>query len=295
MSLPEQPRVITLPPPPRRKSLSRRVFEESFNDDVFGQSAQMAYYFLLSVFPFLLLLAALLPYVTHPQAVERLMALIEPFIPPQALEFVWGNLQTLLTHKSRSLISLSAIALLWAASSGFAAIIGGLNIAYKVPPAQGRPFWKSRFLALAFTVGLGLMLVVSVVLLVFGKAFREIVAEYLDIPMFLWIALRWTIALVFLLLTLDILYYVAPKVKHRWRWLSPGALLAIPAWLGASKGFSLYVSHLGRYEATYGALATVILLMLWFYLSSLVLLIGGELNSHLEQQPPATDSADERD
>lgn len=187
-----------------------------------------------------------------------------------------------MTNKHRALLSISAIALLWSASSGFAAIIGGLNLAYKVPPSQGRPFWKQRLLALAFTVGLGIMLVISAALLVFGKAFRDIVAEYLNIPPFLWIAIRWTIALVFLLLTLDIIYYVAPRVRHRWRWLSPGALLAIPTWLGASKAFSLYVSRFGRYEATYGVLATVILLMLWFYLSSLVLLIGGELNSQLD-------------
>ncbi len=282
MNATEQPRAAT-PRPIPKKTIARRVIEETINDNVFGQSAQMAYYFLLAVFPFLLLLATLIPYLTDPGSVERLMALLEPIIPAQALELVWGNLQTLLTNKHRALLSFSAIALLWSASSGFAAIIGGLNLAYKVPPSQGRAWWKQRLLALGFTVGLGIMLVISAALLVFGKAFRDIVAEYLNIPPFLWVTLRWTIALVFLLLTLDIIYYVAPCVRHRWRWFSPGALLAIPTWLGASKGFSLYVSRFGRYEATYGALATVILLMLWFYLSSSVLLIGGELNSQLER------------
>jgi len=284
MNVSEQPRALS-PRPTGGKTIARLVLEEAFDDNVFGQSAQMAYYFLLSVFPFLLLLATLMPYLTDPGSVERMMALLEPIIPPQALELVWGNLQTLLTHKSRGLLSLSVIALLWSASSGFGAIIGGINIAYKVPPPEGRPFWKQRLLALGFTVGLGILLLISAVLLVFGKTFRDVLAEYLNIPVFLWIAIRWTIALAFLLLTLDIMYYVAPRVRHRWQWLSPGALLAIPTWLGVSKVFSLYVSRFGRYEATYGALATVILLMLWFYLSSLVLLIGGELNSQLERRP----------
>jgi membrane protein len=284
MKVTEQPRVEP-PRPIPRKTIARRVLEEAINDNVFGQSAQMAYYFLLSVFPFLLLLATLIPYLTDPGSVERMMALLEPVIPAQALELVWGNLQTLLTYKHRGLLSVSVIALLWSASSGFGAIIGGLNIAYKVPPPEGRPFWKQRLLALGFTVGLGILLVISAALLVFGKTFREVVAEYLNIPVVLWVTIRWSIALAFLLLTLDILYYAAPRVPHRWQWLSPGALLAIPTWLGVSKIFSLYVSRFGRYEATYGALATVILLMLWFYLSSLVLLIGGELNSQIERRP----------
>lgn len=265
---------------PRLGYVTRRVLQKALEDNVFGLAGQLAFFFLLAVFPFLLLLATLLPYLTEPDAMERLMALLQPIVPPRAMSLVQGNLITLLNEKREGLLSFSAVALLWSASSGFVAVLEGLNVAYKV--GETRPFWKVRLMAIGLTLVLGLMVLVSTVLLVFGERLSNLAAEHLAFPLLFWWILRWVAALAVLILALDIIYYVTPNVRHRWRWLSPGAVLAALTWVVMSLGLRFYIPRFGRYEATYGALTAVISLMLWFYASAAVLLVGGELNSELE-------------
>ena len=270
----------------RLGSLALRVAQKTFDDNVFGLAGQLAFFFLLAVFPFLLLLATLLPYVTQSDALERVVALLQPVVPPRAMSLVQGNLHTLLTYKREGLLSFSAVAMLWSASSGFAAVIEGLNIAYEV--RESRPFWKARLMAIGLTLLLGLMALVSTVLLVFGERLSALASQYLALPVFFWMAVRWVAGLGFLVLALDVTYYAAPDVLHRWRWLTPGALLATCAWVMISLGLSFYLPRYGRYEATYGALTAVIYLMLWFYASAVALLVGGELNSALEREEQDT-------
>ena len=262
--------------------LAWRAVQKTFDDNVFGLAGQLAFFFLLAVFPFLLLLTTLLPYVTQPEALNRLIAVLQPVVPPRAMSLVQGNLHTLLTYKREGLLSLSAVALLWSASAGFAAVIEGLNVAYEVP--ESRPFWKARLMAIGLTLVLGLMALVSTVLLVFGERLSALAARYMGLPLSFWTPVRWIAGIGFLILALDIVYYVAPNVRHRWRWLTPGAVLAVCAWVMISLCLSFYLPRYGRYEATYGALTAVISLMLWFYTSAVVLLVGGELNSALERE-----------
>ena len=266
--------------------LARRVVQKIFDDNVFGLAGQLAFFFLLAVFPFLLVVATLLPYVTHPDALNRLILVLQPVVPPRAMSLVQGNLHTLLTYKREGLLSLSAVALLWSASAGFAAVIEGINIAYGMP--ESRPFWKARLMAVGLTLVLGLMALVSTVLLVFGERLSALAARYLGLPLYFWTPVRWVAGIGFLILVLDITYYAAPSVRHRWRWLTPGAVLAVSAWVMISLGLSFYLPRYGRYEATYGALTAVISLMLWFYASAVVLLVGGELNSALERDEQST-------
>jgi len=280
-----------LPEFTRLAKLARQVLEKAFIDNVFGLAGQLAFFFLLAVFPFLLLLATLLPYLTDPDALESLMTMLQPVVPPRAWSLVMGNLHTLLNEKREGLLSLSAVALLWSSSSGFVAVSEGLNVAYGV--RESRPFWKVRLMAIGFTLVLGLMVTISTVLLVFGERLSILAAHHLAFPMVFWWILRWVAALAFMILALDIIYHVAPDVRHRWRWLSSGAVAAALAWAVMSVGLRLYLPHFSRYEATYGALTAVISLMLWFYLSSAILLVGGELNSTLEQsESSAAEAAD---
>lgn len=262
--------------------VSRRVAVKAVNDNIFGQSAQMAYYFLLSLFPFLLLIMTLLPYITEPSLLESLMPMLRRVVPGEGMGYVRGNLHKLLTDRREGLLSLSALTLLWSASSGLGAVMDGLNVAYKVPVA--RTIFKGRLVAIFLTLVLGGLIFISILLLVLGSLLNELAARYLALSVIFWAVLRWLVALFFLVLALDILYYATPNVKHRWRWFSPGALIAVPGWVAISLGFTYYLKRFGRYEATYGALAAVISLMLWFYLSGVTLLIGGQVNSVLERE-----------
>ena len=274
-------RARTRSPWPPVGRLIRRVVRESLEHDIFGLAAQMAFYFLLAIFPFMLLLFTLIPYFVDPSAAGKLRALVAPVLPPRAWEQVWINIDNLLLEKREGLLSFGAVVTLWSASNGFAAIIQGLNAAYEVPEA--RPFWRQRLVAIGMTVGLGILMLISIVLLVFGEALGNLIDRYTSFPLFIWITIRWSAALLFMVLVLDIIYYAAPNVRHRWRSFSPGALLATPLWVAASVGFTWYVGRFGSYELTYGTLAALISLMLWFYVSSIVLLLGGELNAVLER------------
>ncbi len=260
----------------------RRVIEKALDDNVFGLSAQLAFYFLLALFPFLLLVTTLLAYVAPADALDSMARFLEPVMPGSVYGLLMENLQNLLTRKRHGLLSFSAVTLLWSASSAFLSIMQGLNVAYDV--SESRPIWKARLMAILLTIALGLMGVISTSMLTFGQLLNRLAAQYMPISVTFWVVLRWTVALLFSMLTLDIVYYSAPNVRHPWRWFSPGALLATPAWVAMSIGYSLYISRFGRYEATYGALAAIITLMLWFYFSGVVLLVGGELNSILERK-----------
>jgi len=265
-------------------SVARRVIEKADEDNIFPIAAQLAFYFLLGLFPFLLLVFTLLPYFSSPDSVESIRAFVRPLMPSGIFSFVIGNLEAMLREKRHGLLSLSVITLLWSASGAFRSIISGLNVAYDVD--ETRPFWRTRLNAMGLTIILGLMAIIGTSLLAFGKILNAFAAEYVPLPIPLWIAMRWVVALLFLMLTLDIVYYTAPNVRHPWRWFSPGAIVATPIWVAMSVGYAFYLSRFGRHGQTYGsdALAAIITLMLWLYLSGAVLLIGGELNAILEQR-----------
>jgi membrane protein len=263
--------------------LAKRIYQEILDDNVFGLSAQLAFYFLLSLFPFLLLLSTLIPYFSpRPDLLDDLMSLIAPVVPADVMDLVYENLRTLMEDRRGGLLSFSVIILLWSSSNAFAAIIEGLNVAYEVK--ESRPFWKARLMAIGLTLLFFVLILTSVTLLVFGGMLARWAAENLAFPLRFWGFIRWGLSAAFLLLAFDLIYYFAPNVRHPWRWVSPGALLAIPLWFGMSLGFSYYLSRFGQYEAYYGALAAIIVLLFWFYLSAMILLIGGELNSILERE-----------
>lgn len=269
-------------------SVARRLVEKAIEDNIFPIGAELAFYFLFGLFPFLLLLTTLLPYLSSPESLspgtlESVRSFAQQFLPPGIISFVVDNLQGMLAVKRHGLLSLSVITLLWSASGAFRSIISGLNVAYDVD--ETRPFWRTRLNAMGLTLVLGLMAIIGTSLLAFGKVLNAFAAEYVPIPIIVWIIVRWVVALAFLLLTLDIVYYAAPNVRHPWRWLNPGAIAATPIWMAMSVGYSYYVSHFGKQShGTDAVFAAIITLMLWFYLSGVVLLIGGELNAILARR-----------
>lgn len=265
-------------------SVAYRVMEKADDDNLFSIGAQLAFYFLLGLFPFLLLVFTLLPYLSSPDLLESIRGFARPFVPPGIFSFVIGNLEQMLQEKRHGLLSLSVITLLWSASGSFRSIISGLNAAYDVD--ETRPFWRTRLNAMGLTIALGLVAIIGTSLLAFGKILNAFAVEYVPIPIVVWILIRWVVALLFLMLTLDIVYYAAPNVRHPWRWFNPGAIVATPIWVAMSVGYAFYVSRFGRHGQAHGsdALAAIITLMLWFYLSGVVLLIGGELNSILDRR-----------
>ena len=178
-----------------------------------------------------------------------------------------------------------------------ASVITTLNAAYDVK--ESRRWWKRRLLAIVLTVAFSLFIVATLTLLVFGPKLGAVIAEWFGLGRLFtvaWNVISVPIVILCALIGVGLVYQLAPNLRQRWRWFTPGAVLAVVLWLGMSFGLRLYVQHFANYSATYGSIGGVILLMLWLYLTSVVLLLGAEVNAEIEKaarEHGATTAAEE--
>ncbi len=289
---PRPRRVHKIWPTPRNpawRQLATEVWNRLFEDEVFGRAAQLAYYWLFSLFPLLIFLTALLAFLPMRQNLDHWVGLLSNVLPPEAYTLLNNTFQQITGHQRSGLLSFSILVTIWAASSGMEAIIISLNIAFDAPAT--RSWWKERLLAVALTLGLAAFIVAALALIFFGGNISGQIAKSFGLSRTfktIWSIAQWPAVISLMLLGVESVYYFAPNVKrgrqgHRWEWLTPGAIFAVAFWLLISFGFRFYVSHFGNFNATYGALGGVMVLMLWLYLTGVAILVGGEINSVLRK------------
>jgi membrane protein len=274
----------TAAPASSQPSLLRAVFDESYEDDVLGHAAQLAFYFLFALFPMLIFLAALVGYLPIPHLLERMLIYLRQVLPPTALALVTQTLSEI-TQQRVGLLSFGFIATIWAASSGLHALIYSLNIAYGVKKL--RPWWRERSLALLLTFVFSALIISALILIFFGENLGVFLANTFHLGSTFrdtWLLLQWPVAILFTLFCLDLIYFAAPNIPRRWKWVTPGTIFALVSWLLISYAFKLYVTRISNYTLTYGSLGSLMALMFWLYLTSLVILIGGEINNVVEQR-----------
>jgi membrane protein len=273
----------------------KRILYKAQVDDCLGKAAQLSYYFLFALFPFLLFLTTLLGYLPIPNLMEEIIALLAAVLPGEVIHLIQDNIRTLVTTQYGGLLSFGIFAALWMVSSAMAAIIDTLNRAYGVQ--EGRPFWKVWGIAILLSIGLPLFMLASMVLLVFGPQLGGWIAAQIGLGRLfqvLWDVLRWPVIVVLLIVALAPVYYCAPDVAQAWRWITPGSVFAILATLSTSLGFSYYVTNLGSYDATYGSIGAVIVLLTWMYLTGFFILVGGEINAAITPASPAGKTSREK-
>jgi membrane protein len=266
-----------------------RVWRKLFEDEVFGRAAQLAYYWLFSIFPLLIFLTTLLAFLPMRRNMEIWMGMLSNFLPAEAFTLLNNTFQQIVRRQRGGLLSFSVLLTLWSSSSGMEAIISSLNRAYDFAPA--RAWWRERLLAVALTLGLALFIASALALIFFGQHISWRIAKdfgYSQMFRTVWALAQWPIVISLGLLGIELVYYFAPNIKKEeigWRWgrFTPGAIFAVSFWLLISFGFRLYVSRFGNFNATYGALGGVIVLMLWLYLTGVAILVGGEINSVLRK------------
>ena len=263
--------------------LGKRVYRKVVDDDCSEHAAAMAYYFLFALFPFFLFLTTLIGVIPIPDLLEYLMTQASTLLPGEAFKLIEDNIRALFLNKKEGLLSLGILLALWASSNAIVSVMDAMNKLYEVK--EGRPFWKVRLVAILMVIGLSLLFLLALVLLMFGTKIGKYIADLINFGMVFLVA--WHLVLVPVILFLLVLavatvYYFTPDVEHKWIWISPGAVVAIPLWIVMSLGFSFYINNFGSYDKTYGSIGAVIVLLLWLYLSGFVILAGAVLNSVVE-------------
>lgn len=263
--------------------ISIQIFIDRFiKNDIIGLAAQLSYFFILSLFPLLIFLVTLIPYLPITQ--EDMIGLIRDFAPVQTMDFLETTLAEIMSNRSSGLLSFGIIGTIWSASNGMNAVIKALNRAYNAE--ERRPFLIARGMSIILTIGMIIVIIIVLVLPVFGKQIGRYLFHNLGFSMefvALWNALRWVVTPIVLFLVFQVLYFLAPSEKIRWKSVRPGAVFASIGWIIVSLGFSSYISNFGNFTAAYGSLGGMIVLMLWLYLSGMILMIGGELNAVLAE------------
>jgi len=276
-----------------RKYLSRlvaRVAQRINDDDIFGRAAQLSYYFLLALFPLLLVLINVLGYLAQEGTAfrEQLLTYLAALMPRSAIALVRNTLNEISTASGTGKLSFGLLAALWAASNGMGAISDTLNTAYNLK--ERRPWWKVRIISVCLTIALAILILAALAIVLYGGTIGEALAArygFGDFFTTVWKVVQGPIALVFVLTTFNLIYNFAPDLPPGARhWITPGAFVGVGLWLIVSFGFRAYLSFFDSYSVTYGSLGAVIVLMLWFYLTGVAILIGGEVNSELSRRKP---------
>ncbi|MBD0370269.1 MAG: YihY/virulence factor BrkB family protein [Pyrinomonadaceae bacterium] len=268
------------------KELGKRVWGQMNEDDLWGRAAQLSYYFLLALFPLLIFLTSVIGIIMGSGTGLRhsLFNYLSQVMPPSAFKLVDDTMYEVSRSSGGGKISFGILAALWAASNGMGAISESLNAAYNVK--ETRPYWKARLSSILLTIAIALLTMTALVLILYGGTIAEKVAAsygFGDLFTVLWKILQWPIVLFFILLSFSLIYFFAPDLKDQdWKWVTPGSMIGVGLWLLVSFLFRVYLDFFDSYSATYGSLGAVIILMLWFYLTGLAILIGGEINSEIE-------------
>lgn len=260
-------------------------------DDVASLAAGVAFKIFLSIFPAVIALAAFFALLTEPGDLGRTLEALEEFdlVPSDSLELIRAPLAELVTGGGASAGGIAVVGVLvglWAASSAAVTLIKALNRAFGVP--RPRPFVAQRLVSLVLTAALLVTIVGVFLLVVVGNAVQEALLPARlagGLTGGVVVAVRLLAAVVLLMLLFAFVYWMAPnRSPPAWRWMSPGAIVGVVGWLVLSGLFTLYVRNFGNYDATYGTLGAVVVLMLWLQLTMAVLLLGAELNAELEQR-----------
>jgi membrane protein len=263
--------------------LARRVFANLWSHDLFDRAASLSYYFLFALFPALLFITAIVGLLPGPRLIDQLLDYAAQVLPTDAASLLKRTVGEVIRGARGSLVSLGMLGALWGASSGMVSISKALNVAFDV--RDRRTWWRHRLEAMALTVGFSILTVVALLLFVFGERIGDAVARALGVGAAFtrtWNVARWPALTLCALVGIMLVYQLAPAARQHWRRVMPGAIFALAGWLVASYALRLYVTYFGNYNATYGSIGGVILLMLWFYLSSLALLIGAEINAQIQ-------------
>ncbi len=275
-------------PPRGWWAVLKRTVRRFREDNMTDWAAALTYYAVLSLFPALLVLVALLGVVGQESAVDELVKVVEDLGSAQAAEAVRGPLEGVVANRggAGALLGIGILGALWSASGYIGAFTRAGNVVWQVE--EGRPAWKLKPFQILVTAVAVLLLSVIAIGLVLTGPIAESVGDAIglgDAAVLAWQIAKWPVLALLVVLLIAMIYYLLPNVRQpRFRWVSPGAIVALVVWLVASAGFAVYVAAFGSYNATYGTLGGAIVLLVWLWISNLALLLGAEFDAELERE-----------
>jgi membrane protein len=267
----------------RLLSLFKRVQARILADDCPNLAAQMSFYFVLSLVPFFLVLAALVGWLPTTNLWQDLVEWITTHLPQGSRRLIFTVILDL-THGYTKFLSIGLLAAIWSASTGFVSLMEALSIAHGVK--ETRSFWKKRIIAIAATLATVVFFLLSFVLTTLGRQIAALLADQYSaftISKLPWEIARWIANLMLILIAIDLANYFLPNIKRPWHWVTVGTSFVTLAFFLASFGFDFYIQRASNIPKIYGTLAGFIIFMIWIYIANLILLIGAEMDTAMEE------------
>jgi membrane protein len=261
----------------------RELYKEISEDDIFNGAAVLGFYLTLAIFPAMIVVMAVLPYLPIDNVDRAIMDLLGQALPGNSAAMFTGVVEQVTQQQRGGVLSLGLAAALWATSTGMYAVMQQLNITYDVKEARG--FFRGRLIAIGLSLLFSLLVIGGFSMIVLGGVLQDWLGARLgvsDTLLTVFAFVRWTIIVLGLLLAFALIYYLAPNVKQRFRFITVGSVIGVFVLILASLGFAYYVKNFSDYDATYGSIGAVVVLMLWLYIVGLTILLGSEVNALLE-------------
>ena len=266
------------------RGLARIVARELIRTKVFDVAAGLAFWSMMSMVPLVMAVVALLSLLRIPSLVPQMLGEVALLVPANALALVEKMIGNILRPHG-VVVVFGLASYIWSSTSGFTSMITALNIAYDV--THERSWLRDRIQALLLTFTSGCLLTLSLLAIIAGPHFGHLLGEFVALPRFMekmWPLLRLAALLICFVLGLELVYFLAPNMRQRFRSTIPGALFATALWFAGSFCLDFYLNHMAHYSRLYGGMGALFGLMFWFYLTSLAILIGGELNAEIAKR-----------
>ncbi len=252
------------------------------DDEIVALSAQLSYSFVLAFFPFFIFLMTVIGFLRLDS--QQVLIFLETLLPDEVYFLIQNIVKFVIDSREGSLLSLSLFLSIWSSSAGFRGVMRGLNKAYNV--IDTRNYIIKIILSIVYTIGLVFLIILMLILVVFGgvigDVFVKFFVDYVDVNIVLnsWYVIRYSFVIILMVVVFAIIYYYVPVVKNKkLSKVIPGAIFTTFSWIGISMGFTYYVNNLSNYSALYGSIGAVIVLMIWLFLTSMMILLGGEINA----------------
>jgi len=266
----------------------KALYRETVEDDILNGAAVLGFYLMLAIFPAMIFVLALIPYLPIANVDQAIMELLRQAMPASAADMFAGVVQEVTQEQRGGLLSFGLLAALWATSTGMYAIMQQLNIAYDV--AEGRGFLRARLVAITLSLLFVVLVLGGFSLIVLGGQIQSWLGSHFglgDALLAFFIVFRWVIILAGLLLAFSLIYYLAPNVEQKFKFITAGNVVGVVVLLVASLAFAWYTKSFGNYDATYGSVGAVMVLMMWLYIAGLAILFGSEINALIKRRDAA--------